>query len=116
MPTFIAQGKFTRDAIGGMLQAPEDRTESVAKLFEALGGKLISWYMTTGEYHWLLIAEAPNHEVVTAAAMVATGGGGVEEIRTFTALSGPEAMAVFQRAKDAARSFKSAGQPSPQST
>lgn len=111
MPTYIAQGKFTRDAVRGMLQTPEDRTQPVAKLFESLGGRLISWYMTTGEYHWLLIAEAPNHEVAMAAAVAATGGGGVEDIKTFMALSGPEAMSIFQKAHDAARGFKSAGQP-----
>ena len=60
MPTFIAQGRFTRDSVRGMLQTPEDRTEPVAKLFESLGAKLISWYMTAGDYDWMLIVEAPD--------------------------------------------------------
>jgi uncharacterized protein with GYD domain len=67
--------------------------------------------MTTGEYDWLLIAEAPKHENAMAAAIAATGGGSVESIKTFMALSGPEAMSIFQQAQDAARKFKSAGQP-----
>jgi uncharacterized protein with GYD domain len=113
MPTYIAQGKFTRDAVRGMLETPEDRTASVAKLFESLGAKLISWYMTTGEYDWLLIAEPPTHENTMAAAIAATGGGGVESIKTFLVLSGPEAMSVFQKAQGAAQKFKSAGQPAP---
>ena len=58
MPTFIAQGRFTADAVKGMMQTPEDRTEPVTKLFQAFGGKLVSWYLTSGEYDWLLIVEA----------------------------------------------------------
>ncbi|PVE20607.1 hypothetical protein DC522_31345 [Microvirga sp. KLBC 81] len=87
----------------------------MAKLSESLGAKLISWYMTTGEYDWLLIAEAPNPEAAIAAAMAATGGGGVETIKIFMAFSGPEAVAIFQMAQNAARNlnFKSAGQPAP---
>ena len=52
----------------GMLQTPEDRTEPVPRLFEGLGAKLIGWYMTSGEYDWLLIVEAPSQDVVVSAA------------------------------------------------
>lgn len=33
MPVFITQGRFTQDAIKGMLAKPEDRSESVGQLF-----------------------------------------------------------------------------------
>ena len=110
MPLYIAQGRFTRDAVKGMLQTPEDRTESVARLFESLGGRLISWYMTTGEYDWMVISEAPDAESSMAAGVAAMGGGGVTDVKTCLALDGPAAKAVFARAQEAARNFKSAGQ------
>lgn len=113
MPTFIAQGRFTGEAVKGMLQTPEDRTEPVRKLFEAFGGKLVSWYLTSGEYDWLLIVEAPSQEAVLPAAMVAAGGGGVSDIKTFAAYSGPETKAMFEKAGRAASKFKSAGRPAP---
>ena len=112
MATFIAQGRFTRDAVKGMLQTPEDRTEPVAKLFEAMGAKLVSWYMTSGEYDWLLIVEAPSQDVVIAAAIVATGGGGVGDIKTLAAFSGAEMKGMFEKASHAVSKFKSAGRPS----
>lgn len=37
MPVFITRGRFTTDAIRGMLAAPEDRSESVAQLFSNRG-------------------------------------------------------------------------------
>jgi len=52
-----------------------------------------------------------NEEVVVTAGLVATGGGGVQDIKVALALSGPEAMRLFQKGGEAARSFKSAGQP-----
>jgi hypothetical protein len=68
--------------------------------------------MTPGcDFDWLLFAEAPNEEVVVTAGLVATGGGGVQDIKVALALSGPEAMRLFQKGGEAARSFKSAGQP-----
>lgn len=113
MPTFIAQGRFTKDAVKGMLQTPEDRAEPVARLFEGLGAKLVSWYMTTGENDWLLVVEAPSQETVVQAAIVAAGGGGVTDIKTCAAFTGAEAKAMFEKANRVASSFKSAGQASP---
>ena len=56
MPIYISRGRFTSDAIKGMLAKPENREEAVAKLFESVGGKLIGWYLTFGHHdfpgHW----------------------------------------------------------------
>ena len=35
MPIFISRGRFTSDAIKGMLAKPENREEAVAKLFQS---------------------------------------------------------------------------------
>jgi uncharacterized protein with GYD domain len=111
MPTFIVQGKFSQPAIKGMLQTPEDRSESVSRLMERLGGSLLQYYMTTGEYDWMVISEAPDAETAVAACIAAAGGGGVTDLKTILAWSGADAKAIFEKAGGAARSFKSAGQP-----
>ena len=110
MPTFIVQGKFSQPANKGMLQTPEDRSESVSRLMEGLGAKLLSYYMTTGEYDWMVISEAPDADTVLAGCIAAAGGGGVTDLKTIVAWSGAEAKAIFEKAGGAARSFKSAGQ------
>ena len=48
MPIYISRGRFTSNAVKGMLAKPEDREVSVAKLFESVGGRLIKWYLTFG--------------------------------------------------------------------
>src|SRR5467141_1716637 len=50
MTIYISQGRYTPAAIKGMSAKPEDRSEAVAELFAAAGGRLISWYLTLGPY------------------------------------------------------------------
>ena len=60
MPIYITQGHYTRDAISGMIAAPEDRSKALKKLVDAAGGKLLSWYLTFGEYDFVAISEFPD--------------------------------------------------------
>ena len=110
MTIFISQGRYTRDAIRGMTANPEDRSKAVGKLMKAAGGKLLSYYVTFGEYDFLLVAEAPDEKAMAAAALAAAGGGGVSDVRTTVALTAADAMQVFEQARGLADSFRSAGQ------
>ena len=74
MPIFISQGRYSQDAMRNMATTPEsNRTEPVSKLIQAAGGKLLAYYVTFGEYDWLLVVEAPDARTVAAAVI---GGGG----------------------------------------
>jgi uncharacterized protein with GYD domain len=109
MPTYITQGRYTRDAIKGMIVKPEDRADAVARLLSKVGGRLISYYLTFGEYDFLAIAEAPNDVQMAAALLAAGSGGGVTDLRTTIALTSIEAKGAFAAASDLAPSFRSAG-------
>ena len=109
MPIFITQGRYTRDAIRGMIVKPEDRADAVSRLLSKAGGRLIGYYLTFGEYDFLAIAEAPS-EMQMAAALLAVGsGGGVTDLRTTLAMTSVEAKGAFAAASDLAPGFKSAG-------
>ena len=77
MPIFITQGRYTREAIKGMITKPEDRAEAVSRLFAKGGGRLLNYYVTFGEYDFLLIAEAPSETQMAAILMAAGSSGGV---------------------------------------
>ena len=109
MPVYITQGRYTRDAIKGMIVKPEDRADAVSRLLAKVGGKLIGYYVTFGEYDFLTIAEAPNNMQMAAALMAAGAGGGVTDLRTTVALTSVEAKGAFAAASDIAPGFKSAG-------
>jgi hypothetical protein len=38
MPIYITQGRYTRDAIKGMIVRPEDRADAVSRILSKAGG------------------------------------------------------------------------------
>ena len=109
MPIYITQGRYTRDAIKGMIVKPEDRADPIARLLTKIGGRLLGYYLTFGAYDFLAIAEAPNDVQMAAALLAAGSGGGVTDLRTTVAMTSVEAKGAFAAASDLAPGFKSAG-------
>jgi uncharacterized protein with GYD domain len=109
MPIYITQGRYTRDAIKGMIVRPEDRADAVSRLLAKAGGRLIGYYVTFGEYDFLIISEVPNDVQAAAVLLAAASGGGVSDLRTMVAMTAVEAKGAFAAAGDLAPSFKSAG-------
>lgn len=109
MPIFITQGRYTREAIKGMLISPEDRSDAVARLLAKVGGKLIGYYLTFGEYDFLVIADAPGETQMAAVLLAAASGGGVTGLRTTLAMTSVEAKGAFAAASDLTPTFRSAG-------
>jgi uncharacterized protein with GYD domain len=88
MPIYISRGRFTSDAVKGMLARPENREEAVAKLFKSVGGRLIGWYLTFGHHDWMAIAEFPDEKVAASAILAADCFDAVDE-RQKHARAGP---------------------------
>ena len=110
MPVFITQARYTQRAIEGLVAKPEDRQEEVRKLFERAGCRLLSYYMTLGEYDFLIIYEAPDARAVMSVIAVAGAGGGVTDSKTILAVTTAEAKEAFVAANKSASQFHSAGQ------
>lgn len=109
MPVYITQGRYTQDALKGMVVKPEDRAEAVSRLLAKAGGRLIGYYMTFGEYDFLVIAEAPSETQMAAVLLAAGSRGGVTGLRTMLAMTSVEAKGAFAAASDLASTFRSAG-------
>jgi uncharacterized protein with GYD domain len=109
MPIFITQGRYTRDAIKGMVVRPEDRSDAVARLLAKVGGKLIGYYLTFGDYDFLVIAEVPGETQMAAVLLAAASGGGVADLKTALAMTSIEAKGAFAAASDLTPTFRSAG-------
>ncbi len=62
MPYYITLMKLTEQGIKDMKNAPA-RIDSAEKALEAVGGKLLAFYLTMGEYDYVSIAEGPSDEV-----------------------------------------------------
>jgi uncharacterized protein with GYD domain len=105
----LSRGRFTSDAIKGMLAKPENREEAVAKLFQSVGGRLIAWYLTFGHHDWLVIGEFPDEKAAASAMLAAAGGGSLSDVETTIAMTAKDAFATFESAAKAAKDFRSAG-------
>jgi uncharacterized protein with GYD domain len=109
MPIYISRGKFTTDAVKGMLAKPENREDAVGTLFKSVGGKLLGWYLTFGRHDWLVIGEFPNEKAAASAILAAAAGGSLSDIETTVAMTAKEAAATFEAAGTVAKGFRSAG-------
>jgi len=80
MPTYITLYKWTDQGIKNVKESP-DRIKAAVKAVEGAGGKVLSIYITMGEYDLVAISEAPNDETVAAFLL---GQGMLGNVRTTT--------------------------------
>src|SRR5215472_7135151 len=109
MPIYISRGRFTSEAIKGMVAKPENREEAVAKLFQSVGGRLVAWYLTFGHRDWLAIGEFPDEKAAASAVLAAAAGGSLSDVETTIAMTAKDAFNTFESAGKAAKAFRSAG-------
>jgi uncharacterized protein with GYD domain len=109
MSIYISRGRFTSDAVKGMLARPENREEVVARLFRNVGGRLVGWYLTFGHHDWMAIGEFPDEKAAASAILAAAAGGSLSDIETTVAMTAKDAQATFEVAGKAAKEFRSAG-------
>ncbi|MGI8527424.1 MAG: GYD domain-containing protein [Pseudolabrys sp.] len=109
MPIYITQGRYTRDAIKGMIVKPEDRADAVSRVMTKAGGRMLGYYVTFGEYDFLTICEATGDMQMMATLLAAASGGGVTDLRTIVGMTSTDATGAFAAAADLAPGFKSAG-------
>jgi uncharacterized protein with GYD domain len=109
MPTFIIQGRYSHEAMRGMVAKPEDRAGAVAKLMESVGGRLLAYYLTFGDSDFHVTVEAPDERAMLAALAAVGSGTGVSGLSTTLAVPSTDAVDAFARAKTIAAGFNSAG-------
>ncbi len=113
MTIFITQGRYTREAVEGMINKAEDRAVAVSALAKAAGGKLLDYYVTFGEYDFMAIIDSGRGKSETdtmAALFAAAASGGVTDLKTTVGVRSKEAMKAMRGAKRVLKGFKAAGQ------
>jgi uncharacterized protein with GYD domain len=109
MAIYITQGRYTPDAVKGMVANPENREKAVADLMEKAGAKLLAHYFTFGEYDFLSICEAQSEDVMASALIAGAASGGISHLRTSVAMTAKDAMKAFKSAGALSKSFKPPG-------
>ena len=80
MATYIMLMKLTDQGVKHIKNVPQ-RIEQGIKSVEAMGGKLIGFYTTMGEYDYVAIGELPSDEAMMTFLL---GLGSLGNVRTTT--------------------------------
>jgi uncharacterized protein with GYD domain len=84
MPTYITLIQYTEQGVRTFKDLSK-RLEETRKIGEPLGAKLVSFYLTMGQYDAVVISDAPDDETVAKLALAAGARGNVrtETLRAF---------------------------------
>jgi uncharacterized protein with GYD domain len=94
--------------VKGLMAAPEDREKAVRKLVEAAGGKFVSFYITTGDTDFMLIADG-EAEAVLAGMMAAGAAGTITDTNTVRAWTTAEFKGIAEKAAKTAKAYRAPG-------
>ena len=85
MPMYVTLIRYTEQGIKTFKDLPS-RLEETRRAGEAVGAKLVAFYLTMGQYDAVVVSEAPDDETVATLALGAGGRGNVrtETLRAFT--------------------------------
>jgi uncharacterized protein with GYD domain len=78
MALFLVQFKYTEQGTKGLLkEGGSKRREATEQLVKSLGGKMLAYYFTFGEYDGFSIIELGDNVDAAAAGLIVAGSGAV---------------------------------------
>jgi uncharacterized protein with GYD domain len=85
METYVILGKYSEKGAAAIKDSPA-RTQAVRKAVEAAGGKWLGWYLTMGQYDFVLLVQAPSAQVAASLILSVGSQGNVstQTLRAFT--------------------------------
>ena len=98
MPLYMVQWSYTPEATAAMAKNPQDRSVSSRQLIEKMGGKLIGYYFSLGDYDGVAVVEMPDGVTTLAAAMAVTAPGHIKAIKTTPLFTMDETMEAMKKA------------------
>jgi len=109
MPRYIVTGKYTAAAMKAMVESPSDREAAARAIVEAAGGKLETFYMTTGDNDFSIKVTIDDATDLIAGLLATGASGSVTNLKTIRAFTSEEFTAMQKRAGELASAYKSPG-------
>jgi uncharacterized protein with GYD domain len=106
MARYIITGSYTAAAMKGMIAKPSDREKAVSALIAGGGGKLESFYVTTGDTDFMVVAQSDDLAGLLASLMVTGASGAVSGLKTVQAFTSKEFQAAQKAAGAIAAKYK----------
>jgi uncharacterized protein with GYD domain len=102
MPQYVTLVRYTQQGMSTIKESPA-RLYAAKKSAEAVGGKVLAWYLTMGQYDAVLISEFPTDETCATFTLSA---GQLGNISTETMKAFPRTGVSQDYRGDFLRSFK----------
>jgi len=109
MPRFIVTGSYTSAAMKAMVESPSDREAAARAIVEAAGGKLESFYLTTGDSDFAIKVTIDDAADLLAGLIAVGAGGAVTNLKTIRAFTSAEFEAMQKKAGQLAGAYKAPG-------
>lgn len=98
MALYMAQFAYNAEALATLAKNPQDRSAPVKAVAEKLGGRLISFYYSFGEYDGVALYEAPDDTAASALALAAVSPGHLKAYKTTKLFTVEETMEAMRKA------------------
>ena len=109
MPRFIVTGNYTSSAMKAMIENPSDREAAARALVEAAGGKLETFYLTTGDHDFAIKVTIDDVSGLLAGLLATGASGAVCNLRTVRAFTTDEFTEIQKKAGSIAGAYKAPG-------
>jgi uncharacterized protein with GYD domain len=85
MPVYVTLYKFTEQGVRNLKDSPR-RVEKIKEEFKRAGAQVKEFYALMGQFDTMIIAEAPNEEVITKLNLMIDAAGNVtsQTMRAFS--------------------------------
>ena len=98
MPLFLTQVAYTPEAWQAMINNPQDRLEAIKPALKKLGGKIVTGYLSFGDYDTIAIVELPDHVSAAGMAMAFAAGGACKNVKTTPLMTAAEGIDALKKA------------------
>ena len=95
MPTYVILGKYTQEGITKIKEAPQ-RLEAARRLAKSLGGEIKEFYLTMGQYDFVVISEGPSDEAAIQS-LLTLGSTGTSRTETLVAFPAEKAAEIIKK-------------------
>ena len=82
MKTFISLGIYSQKGADGIINGSSNRKEVMEKMMNSVGGKVLDYHITRGQYDFVMVSQAETFEAVAACALKAKAAGTLSEAIT----------------------------------
>jgi uncharacterized protein with GYD domain len=109
MASYLITGRQTPEALRGMAENCEDRTEALAAGLAAFDGRIDRYFMVLGGLEFVIIADLPDNAAAMAFATVVVRSGTVADFKVMPLMAMSRMPDVFRLANKATAEYRPAG-------